>query len=37
CGPFRGLPSAGNGAARRCSRWRTPRRGKKPFTAAGCR
>ena len=35
--PFRASPSAANGAARRCSRWRMPRRGKKPFTAAGCR
>ena len=34
---FRDSPSAANGAARRCSRWRMPHRGKKPFTAAGCR
>lgn len=33
----RDSPSAANGAARRCSRWRMPHRGKKPFTAAGCR
>lgn len=32
-----GFAVGGNGAARRCSRWRTPRRAKKPFTAAGCR
>ncbi|STU67988.1 Shikimate transporter [Klebsiella pneumoniae] len=37
CVRFRDSPSAANGAARRCSRWRMPRRGKKPFTAAGCR
>jgi MHS family shikimate/dehydroshikimate transporter-like MFS transporter len=33
---FRASPSAANGAARRCSRWRMPRR-EKAFTAAGCR
>jgi MHS family shikimate/dehydroshikimate transporter-like MFS transporter len=28
-----GLPSAANGAARRCSRWRTPRRGKSLYSS----
>jgi MHS family shikimate/dehydroshikimate transporter-like MFS transporter len=33
CGRFRDLPSAANGAARRCSRWRTPRKGKSLYSS----